>query len=436
MDAEVQALLNEAREIDINDQDVATVLLVSVQDELNDLRSRITSFEAHQPSSITPNATFTHAHASDPSHLHNQHHMTANTSDANVATDGAAYSDASIKSLSLAPTPPYTTANFPGVPSSGHTGPSSPMHGVMSPRFCRADSNSPEVQLLFTVERSDAINSSMHGSGDIVRCTIVPVSRKVLEGSGMRAQSAPSTSYNTIPQHAAHLQDLLAQQHSIYSELLALKPAIMSAQIAANNDGVGGASSTPFNSQSSPADLFRSPPPGGADKSDIGEHANKLFGSGTLSPLTLSFQTGAPDHLPEGSPTKTHAAHALASSPSKFYVPHGGASSSHLPTLPGEAPQGGLQGGVQVQSPRGAPQPGTSPQVGATCFPPRLELSKAPSIDSASELRFGSPRTRDQATADLQPMMVRAFLILQGHSICFASVGQRFESCEVCLLGI
>ena len=159
-----------------------------------------------------------------------------------------------------------------------------------------------------------------------MRCTIVPVSKKVPEAFAARTQSAPEDAYNSIVWQAAHLQDLLAQQNSIYSELLSLKPAIMSAQIAAKSGAaeavatgesahvVGGTVATPFTSSGSPAaaDTFKTP-------TEAPETAGggKLFGSGTLSPLTLSFQTGIPENAPQGSPVKMHAPHASALSPAK-----------------------------------------------------------------------------------------------------------------------
>ena len=164
----------------------------------------------------------------------------------------------------------------------------------------------------------------------------------------------------------------------------------MSAQIAASNVftgpvGAGGdPPATPFTSNGSPAapDVFKGPADG--PKSEIGE--NKMFGSGTISPLTLSFQTGAPEHTPEGSGLHMHATHATVTSPSKHSGLQGPGVSACSPTQGGAAATP-LQGGL----------------------PMRLEWSKATSLDSVAsgELRFGSPRSCAQATADLQPMLVR-----------------------------
>lgn len=140
MDAEVQALLNEAREIDINDQDVATVLLVSVQDELHDARSRLASFESQQGGGA---ALPTSSHAQD------SHAANSNSNDAHVPAGGAASTSTSFPALPLPPTPlDVSAACMAGTAVSEH--------GTMSPRLSRQNSQIPAVQLLLTVEASDA----------------------------------------------------------------------------------------------------------------------------------------------------------------------------------------------------------------------------------------------------------------------------------------
>ena len=90
MDAEVQALLNEAREIDINDQDVATVLLMSVQDEVTELRSRLAAYESQHGDPTTStnlhgpvqsySALPVSSNASDRMHLQEHGATSSNTS--------------------------------------------------------------------------------------------------------------------------------------------------------------------------------------------------------------------------------------------------------------------------------------------------------------------------------------------------------------------
>lgn len=371
---------------------------MSAQDELNELRSKVTSCESQ---GLAPTSSMPPTYASfDAGSSHPE--LPAPITDGSALKSGAVSSNySSYTTLPMPPMPPAAApaAASQAVVSCSHL-PTATSNGTLSPRYSQPDPNAP-VQLLLTVE-----SARMHEEEEKVKCTIVPAPRKVPAGSRTPVQSA-QVSCNTIAQQAAHLQDLLAQQHAIYSELLALKPAIMSAQIAASGTVPSAIpedapNATPFTSAPSPSpSVFNTAKSAGDSKSELGEP--KLFGSGTLSPLTLSFQTGAgPENVSEGSPSKLHAKASNVHCSSPPQVP---------PVLSSpELSEKVVNGMHDIPSTSQGVGGGVSTPDGS-CFtqPPRLVLSKAASLDSGvSELKFGSPRTSTQAAADLQPMLVRS----------------------------